>query len=385
MKQIYIIIILSFFTISINSCRSKIKEDIIKNEWISTYSGPFGSEGGIYLKYSDDSLYTTEAFDFNNLKKYKYSIDKSENIILNDTFNFGKIINTDKILQIKFKDEINKFIPIKDYRIKTDTSILINLLVNNDWYFMDWNFDKTLIPLRIDFDTRPWFTNLKKSKLLLKINETKSKESIVSEWWIIKKHNNSYFLNISTGQFDYQVYQIKNISDTLITTETCWFDSIEEIKFKNENKLSKEAFINIRTNIIGEWQLISYNAPNDSSEEFRISMEDDFSHHRRPYDKRDSVSMLSDEYYYSKTINYEFLSSGKCHIKSKNKILRSANWELSKDGKYIKTSEGWIRMMKIISISDSMLVFEKHENIEHNTGKYFCVEKYNREELKKVK
>jgi len=345
-----------------------------KDKWIST-SRYSWSTPGTYLDLSrKDSLYETLDFDFKHIRAHKYHLDSLNNMYLDDTAFFGKVIkHTENILLIQDSFETNSFIPIKNYNLEIDANEIRKILLANDWQLSDESSY-----LRIEFTNAPWVFNPEKLSTYFIINESKGWEYNDAGWWTIENYRNSYFIILSHGQRDYQHYQIKSVSDSLIITETCWTDSVEEAVFSIYKKLDNDKYNKLEEKITGNWKLIDYFELIDSSG-IPITR---FNRRCRPFDDGDSVPMILNKYYVLKSISYEFLSDGSCLMKSNDKTLRTAKWTLSKDGKYIKTSDGWMRSMKINSISDSVLVIEKHEIIEY-LDDYNFKDKYIHEKLKK--
>ena len=353
-----------------------------KSHWIST-NKDFWSDPGIYLDLTDnDTLYLTQDFDFKNLESHSYYIDSLNNLILDDSINYGTIIKrTNNILIIKDSLQIKAFMPIRDYQVKSDTFDLKKLLLSNDW-----NLSKGSNRMRIEFYNEPWFANPSRLKMYFRINETENWESFEAEWWTLEQIDKSIFIILSIGQLDFQVYQVKEVSDSLILAETCWSDSIENVKIALQPKLPDDKYLKIKKSLIGTWQLIDYSEQVDSSsilfEEEIIPIKS--KRRRRPYNPKDSVPILFDTYFKNNDLKYSFLKNGTCNIKKDSAILRSADWKLSNDGNYIKTHDGWMRSMRILSLNDSILVTGKHETIEFEDSEG-CDDKFIIEKMRKIK
>jgi hypothetical protein len=375
-------IIISFvtFLLFLNSCNQKTEQGEYDNLWISTSREMWSGEAGILMDLSrKDSLFITNYFDSENLKGSKYNIDLSKNLILNDTTNFGRIIKRNKnILLIETTFDTISFIPIKNYSLNIDTAELKQALLENDWQLYD-----VFGLLRLEFFKSPWFSNSSRLKTYYRINEETGCEMFEAEWWTIEKYKNAYFIIISHYHSNYQIYQIKNFTDSVIITETCWRDSVIEANFSITKPLTESAYREKSNLIIGSWNLIDYEETVDSlglfeEEIIPITM----TNRMRPFAEEDSIPMILDKYYVEKSINYEFLSSGKCQMKSGDEVLRTADWKLSKDGKYIQFKNGLMHNMKIDFLADSLLKIGKHETIEF-LDSFYWKRKYYIETLKK--
>ncbi|RIH62742.1 hypothetical protein D1164_23370 [Mariniphaga sediminis] len=374
-KYIQLIFLLFLF-----SCQND-KDISNKKEWISTYRDSW-SDPGIYLDLSDnDTLFFTKYFEFNKLRSYKYFIDSANNLILDDTTVYGQIIKyTDDILLITDSAQTNSFIPIKNSQTKKDTSEIEKILLTNNWLVKERNDS-----IRLEFKEKPYYYNTSRLKMYYRIDESKGNESFDVEWWTIEKYNNSLFIILSYFQLDYQIYQVISISDSKIVTETCWNDSIENVEFIKLKKLSKNKYQKLRDNLVGTWEMIDFEEPvSDSiSEAPEKEITLNSFKRNRPFIEKDSVPSILDKYYQKKTINYTFSENGECSMNTDKTNLRKANWKLSNDGKYIQTEDGWMRSMKIVSITDSILITEKHEIIEY-PYKNGWTDKYIREKFKKI-
>jgi hypothetical protein len=363
------------------SCQNE-KSVSEKNHWIST-NKDFWSDPGIYLDLTDnDTLYLTQDFDFKNLESYSYHIDSLNNLILDDSLKYGTIIKrTNNILIIKDSLQTKAFMPIRDYQIKSDTLDLKKLLLSNDWSLNEDNN-----PMRIEFYNEPWFANPSRLKTYFRINETKNWEAFESEWWTLELVEKSIFIILSIGQLDYQVYQVKEVSDSLILTETCWTDSIENMKLVVQPKLPEDKYSKIKNSLIGTWQLTDYSEPVDSSR--LLGFEEEIipingKDRSRPYRPEDSVPLLFDTYFQNKVLKYTFSKDGKSYIKKDDILLREGEWELSDDGNYIKIQNGWMPSMRIITFSDSIMTTGKHETIEFEKSDGWK-DKYIIEKMKKI-
>lgn len=369
MKANNIIFSLLVFLLFFNSCNQQTDQTDYDNLWVST-SRNMWCEAGIFLDLSrKDTLYITKDFDYENLKAHKYKISSTRNLTLDDAVNYGKIIKkNENILLLETTSETSlkpfidtlSFISIKNYNLNIDTVMLKQALLENDWYLQDI-FGK----LRLEFIERPWFANYTRLKTYLRINEETGWEMFDAEWWTVDKYKNSYFIILSHYQTEYQIYQIKSFTDSVILAETCWDDSIVTAKFSITKPLSENEHNNISKKIVGSWKLFEYEDRADSLDIYEEEIIPIKSKRRiRPFAEEDSVPMILNKYYIEKSIKYDFLENGKCQMKSGKEVLRTADWKLSKDGKYIKFENGWMYNMKIESINDSLLIIGKHETIE---------------------
>jgi hypothetical protein len=376
----YIKLTLIFIAFILFSCQSD-ENNLEKSHWIST-NKDFWSDPGTYLDLTDDdTLYLTQDFDFNNLESHSYHIDSLNNLILDDTLKYGTIIKrTNNILIIRDSLQTKAFILIRDYHIKSDSSDLKKLLLSNDWSLIEGTK-----PVRIEFYNEPWFVNPSRLKMYFRIDETMNWESFECEWWTLEQVEQSVFIILSIGQMDYQVYQVKEVSDSLILAETCWSDSIENVKIVVQPKLPDDKYSRIKNSLIGTWRLIDYSEPVDSS---RLLFEEEIipikgKGRSRPYNPKDSVPILFDTYFQDKVLKYTFLKDGKCFIKKGDTILREGDWKLSDDGNYIKIQNGWMPSMRIITFSDSIMTSGKHETIEFEKSDGWK-DKYIIEKMKKI-
>lgn len=377
----YIKLTLIFITIFLISCQND-ERDSDKSHWIST-NKDFWSDPGIYLDLTDnDTLYLTQDFDFNNIETHGYHIDSLNNLILDDSIKYGTIVKrTNNILIIKDSLQTKAFMPIKDYQIKSDTSDLKKLLLSNDWSLIEG-----VNPRRIEFYNEPWFANPLRLRMYFRIDETKNWESFECEWWTLEQVDKSIFIILSIGQMDYQIYQLKEVSDSLILAETCWSDSVENVEIKVKQKLSDDKYLKIKNSIIGTWQLIDYIEPVDSSR--LLGFEEEIipikSRERsRPYRPEDSVPILFDTYFKHNVLKYIFLKDGISFIKKGDTVLREGKWKLSDDGNYIKIQNGWMPSMRIITFTDSIMTTGRHETIEFEKSDGWK-DKYIIEKMKKI-
>ncbi|HAF29556.1 MAG TPA: hypothetical protein DCG75_10955 [Bacteroidales bacterium] len=363
---IFSFLVLLFF---FNSCNQQTYLTDYDNLWVST-SRNMWCEAGIFMDLSQkDTLFITKDFDYENLKAHKYIISSTRNLILDDTINYGKIIKqNENILLIEIPSETSlkpfidtlSFISIKNYNLNIDTVMLKQVLLENDWQLHD-----AFGSFRLEFLEQPWFVNFARLKTYLRITEETGREMFDAEWWTVDKYKNSYFIILSHYQTEYQIYQIKSFTDSVILAETCWDDSIVTAKFSITKSLSENEYHNISKSIVGSWKLYEYENTVDKLNLYEEEIIPINSKVRiRPFAEEDSVPMILNKFYIEKTIKYEFLENGKCQMKSGNEVLRTADWKLSKDGKYIKFENGWMHNMKIESINDSLLIIGKHETIE---------------------
>lgn len=382
LQKRYIYLILIVFLVS---CQHD-KEVSEKREWVSTSMYSYLGTG-IVLDLSDtDTLLMSGIFNSEDIRKYNYQIDSLNNLIYDDTLFLGNIIkHTNEILVLKDSfNRLSAFIPINDYKLDTDTNNLERLLISNSW-----QVNNRYGSFRIDYLSEPWpIWNPSPYKMnrYYRMNESKGKESFTSNWWRVEGYKNAYYLIMSYGQIDYQVYQINSISDTAIITETCWSDSVENVVFVANMNLSENNYRNRIDNLTGIWQLIDYE---ELATGMIVRKEGDkfikIKHNRknRPFHENDSVPILLESYFKGKEISYSFSQNSECSMDNDKSNLRKSNWVLSNDGKYIHTKNGWMRSMRIISISDSLLITEKHEIIEY-PDKNEWTEKYIREKLRKI-
>jgi len=368
-----LLIILSFF---FGSCNQENESSEYKDKWISTSNFSWSTPGTFLDLSGKDSLFETRYFNSKYLKAHKYHIDELNNIFLDDTLFYGKIIkHTENILIIKDSFETNSFIPIKNYNLKVDTNEIKKILLAYDWQLSDEAFS-----LRLEFTNNSWTIN-PQLFLYLRINESKGWEYYDTELWTITNYKNSYFIVLSHSHGNYQFYQIKSISDSTIIAETCWRDSVVEAVFSIQKRLDANSYKKLKEKIIGNWNLIDYMELADSSRMDIIPITRTKGRNR-PFADEDSVPLILNNYYLKKSINYQFLSDGSCLMKSNDKILRTADWTLSDDGKYIKTSNGWLNAMKVNFVSDSIMVIEKRQTIEYLDNSPLK-EKFLQEKLKK--
>jgi len=382
MKTLQIRYIYLILAVLLISCQHE-NEIPGKKEWISTYRYSTLGPGMVLDLSDDDTLLITGVFDFENIKIHKYQIDSLNNIILDDTLLFGNIVKqTNEILIIKDQFRTSSFFPIRDYKLETDTNDLKSRFISNTW-----QVDERLGHFRLGFTNFPWYSYPSKWSAYYRINTLEGNESFDTDWWSIEKYGNSYFLITAYSQFEYQVYQIKSITDTAIVTKTCWSDSLENVVFVANKNLSERNSNNLKHLIIGTWQLIEYKELTDfdfvygkrDGELIKIKR----NRRNRPFNEVDSVPVILETYFTNREISYSFSQNGECSMDNDKSNLRKSNWVLSNDGKYIHTKNGWMRSMRIISISDSLLITEKHEIIEY-PDKNEWTEKYIREKLRKI-